>query len=549
MSCDATMTSISGPFGRYTVIWGPMLGAALLVGCASARPEGTPSAFSTMTTDEERCAGMEGVRLTASAFALPTGGAVIDKAAFIAADSAGMANAYCKLSGTIEPAVSTDLPIHFQLNLPAVWNGKAVQFGGAGSNGVVVTGLTNTPHAPSTAPSPIMRGYATFGGDSGHRSADVGWVYNAQAYANFAGESVKRTRDAAVGFIRNHYSKGPQRTYFMGGSKGGHEGLVAAQRYGTDYDGVIAYYPAAAAFAMQASWGRMGYAVQSNAAARISVAQRGLVKERALKICDALDGAADGIISNIAACRAAFTIDQLRCPKGTPAGETCLSDAQVAGLKVAATPMKFDFPLAGGLRSIGPYPVLEGGDFENLLYNDRSDFWGGVFANSGDDMARQISGDRAITWPEFDYRKFRPQVERLSTLYDAADTNLDNFSDRGGKLILIQGTTDMLVPEDLTTHYWLGLRAHYDGRLDRFARYYVLPGFGHAMGDFLMTLDSLTLLEKWVEKGIAPRDLVTLDANPKHAGRTRPLCEYPKWPSYRGNGDIQNAASFECVAR
>jgi feruloyl esterase len=481
-------------------------------------------------------------------FGLPTRGAVVTKAILVAASAEKRFPEMCQLTGSISPVLDTDFPIRFQLNLPTEWNGNAVQFGGSGSNGTVVTGLVNTFHLPADAPTPIMRGYATFGGDSGHARDTPNWGSNKQAFANFAGESVKRTRDAASSYIKQYYSRAPRRTFFVGGSKGGHEGLVAAQRYGADYDGVIAYYPAAASFAMQMSWGRMGFAAQATPSARLSAAQQQLVKSRVLQTCDTLDGAEDRVISDVNTCRSAFKLVSLRCRTGSTADDTCLTDAQIAGLEVAATPLTFDFPLSNGLKSIGPYPVLLGGDFGKLLYGDSTDLWGVLYRFSGDDVARQVSGEPTVTWPAFDYRKYRRQVEALSSVYDASNPNLDAFSRHGGKLLLLQGTTDMLVPEDLTTHYWNQLQQRYGANLRRFARYYVQPGFGHGDGDFMMASDTLTILERWADGVAEPTSLVAIDVNPANGLRQRPVCEYPKWPRYRGVGDLGAAASFDCVA-
>lgn len=519
--------------------------ALLLAGSASARALPAPL---DVTDPATRCAAMSGTALASTAFGLPTEGAMVDKAVLVEQNATNTVPQMCQLTGTIRPAAPGAYSIHFQLNLPSHWNGGVIQFGGAGNNGVVVTGLGPAIHAPSTTPTPLMRGYATFGGDSGHRREDADWLTNKQAYANFAGESVKRTRDAAVGYIRRYYSSAPRRTYFMGGSKGGHEALVAAQRYGADYDGVIAFYPAAAAFGMQMSWARMGYAAQATPASRLSAAQEKLVKARVLGVCDDLDGAADGIVSNVKACRSAFALESVRCPDGAAAGDGCLSDPQIAGLRVAATPITFDFPLANGLTSVGPYPVLEGADFGDFLYRDRTHFWGGIYRGAGDDLARQLSGGKDTTWPQFDYRNYRPAVEALSAVYDASSTNLDRFKAHGAKLLLLQGTTDMLVPEALTSRYWNGLRQRYGSQLDRFARYYIQPGFAHGGGDFALSLDSLSVLERWVEQGVAPAQLIATDAGPGRNARTRPLCDYPKWPRYRGAGDIQVASSFECVS-
>ena len=139
-------------------------------------------------------------------------------------------------------------------------------------------------------------------------------------------------------------------------------------------------------------------------------------------------------------------------------------------------------------------------------------------------------------------------MQAISASYDSTNPDIDLFSDRGGKLLIVQGTTDMLVTHTTTTAYYNRLRSRYGAKLREFVRYYVQPGFGHGSGTFSMRWDALTALENWIEKGHAPHDQVATDANPQTAGRSRPLCEYPKWPKYRQDGDVNDAASFTCVS-
>ena len=80
-----------------------------------------------------------------------------------------------------------------------------------------------------------------------------------------------------------------------------------------------------------------------------------------------------------------------------------------------------------------------------------------------------------------------------------------------------------------------------------FVRYYEVPGYGHSLSrTFNATYDSLTALENWVEKGIAPTNQITVDSIGV-PGRSRPMCEYPTWPRYNGTGDVKLAANFTCV--
>jgi feruloyl esterase len=143
-----------------------------------------------------------------------------------------------------------------------------------------------------------------------------------------------------------------------------------------------------------------------------------------------------------------------------------------------------------------------------------------------------------------------PWAGRISELSEELDTSTDisAFARRGGKLLLAHGIADVLVSTRATEEYYERLQARMGPRKVRdFVRYYEVAGYGHAFSTvFNASWDSLTALEKWAEEGVSPRDQVVTDTLGV-PGRTRPLCDYPKWPQYRGSGDANAAGSFECV--
>jgi hypothetical protein len=149
--------------------------------------------------------------------------------------------------GHIEPGDPEAPPIRFQVNLPLRWNGRSVQYGGGGFNGVLITGVGLPPAAPFDAPSPLARGFVTYGTDSGHESkpgeAPQLFAANDEAFVNFAHASDKKVRDAAVAVIERAYGIKPEKLYFAGSSEGGREGVTMAQRYPDDFDGIFARVP------------------------------------------------------------------------------------------------------------------------------------------------------------------------------------------------------------------------------------------------------------------------------------------------------------------
>ena len=222
---------------------------ALVVGCASAPPLG-----------EASCAALA-APIDGAKIALPTKGATIDSATLVAASALVVAErgptpaatitpaapAYCKVLGKIAPVDPAAPSITFQVNLPVQWNGRSVQYGGGGFNGVLISGLSLVPAAPFDKPAPLALGYVTYGTDSGHQNAPnvplQAFALNDEALVNFAHASYKKVRDLAVELMKRRYGQAPKKLYFFGSSEGGREGVTMAQRYPADFDGIFSRVP------------------------------------------------------------------------------------------------------------------------------------------------------------------------------------------------------------------------------------------------------------------------------------------------------------------
>jgi feruloyl esterase len=134
-------------------------------------------------------------------------------------------------------------------------------------------------------------------------------------------------------------------------------------------------------------------------------------------------------------------------------------------------------------------------------------------------------------------------------MMDVSDVSLEKFRAKGGKIIMTHGTADdFITPHNSIAYYKRQVAQFGQQRLDSFMRFYLIPGLGHGFGTFNAKFDSLGALQNWVENGKAPSGLTAVDGNP-NANRSRPLCEYPKWPKFTGaQGTESSAASFACVA-
>jgi feruloyl esterase len=526
------------------------------------------------------CTDLAGMAIPASAIGLPTtGGAVISATVVPAAGSgAALVAEYCRVNARISPVDPSAPNILFRVALPTGWNQKALMYGGGGFDGSIPNVTGNVPAGATDKPLPVTRGYAVFASDSGHQagargSLDGSFGLNDESLANWGGDALKKTRDAAMYVIMARYGAAPLRSYFAGGSTGGREALQSIQRWPQDWNGAIAWYPAwNQASAMLG--GQVATLALSKPGAYLNANKRLALFQSAMQACDALDGVIDGLISNQAACNATFDpatamliATPLRCPGGVDSGDTCLSDAQIAAVRTMNAPAYFAFPLARGNKEYPGYNVW-GADLGITSTSPVQPTV--VFLNLGSAqpanpmpttapyISQQLDGvlkniiTRDLT---FNPLSFDPQQRsewslrwrELSRMIDQSP-DISEFAARGGKLLLAHGLQDVLVSARATEEYYERLLQMFGSdNVGSFVRYYEVPGFGHAVSSqFNATWDSLTALEQWAEGGVAPVNQVTVDTVGV-PGRSRPLCDYPKWARYNGTGDVNAAASFTCV--
>ena len=367
----------------------------------------------------------------------------------------------------------------------------------------------------------------TFGSDGGSSvgSNDPGSFFlNATAYANFSGEAVKRTRDTAITLVKQYYHQSPVYQYFEGASKGGQEALAAAERYGSDYNGIIAYYPIGSSGVLTLSWLHNQQLAYGRPDASLDGAKQALFENALLTTCDKLDGAVDGVISNVAACEKTFKISSLRCPGGTDKGDYCLSDAQISTLEGAATPYTLSFKLANGVNTVGAFPIYSGATLGMPYWMDTDpsgmgadgyyNFLAGRAINYLDE---QLSTPPPAVTLSFNYAQYKKRLEQVTAEFDTTNPDMDQFVKNGGKLIMVQGDADMLVPPTLTNAFYNSIAARYSTETKQFSRFY-RSGFGHGFGASDFAWDSLTALNTWVSKGTPPRNLVSYNGSTAVAG-------------------------------
>ncbi|OVZ60631.1 hypothetical protein CDO44_07845 [Pigmentiphaga sp. NML080357] len=523
---------------------------------------------------QQACPTLAGAKVPAGAIGLPSGEATIATAQLVAANPDSKLPEYCQVLGSIAARTAGADPIRFQLNLPLSWNEKALMYGGGGFNGSLVTGLDPLRDAPAGQPTPLAQGYATFGTDSGHDAADYvatdpgKFALNDEMFANFAHESYKKVKDAAHDILRRYYQRMPQKQYFFGGSEGGREGLTMAQRYPDDFDGIVSVVPVI-------HWtglfnGFLAFTQPQFGGGTLDNAKITLVADAVNDACDALDGIADGVVSDYLGCRARFDLRALRCPDGSDAGDTCLSDAQLATLAAAYEPIRLPFALANGVTS---YPGrLFGGEIQpggegigrwvstgrvpSVPTPSPADARGVIYGSS---YARYVIARD----PDFDVRAYDPlafasRIQQVSEWMDSTNPDLSAFFKRGGKLIIRENTGDFAQSAAAGIDYYESVVARMgQSDVDKFLRLYVSPASSHGgraasrtTGEEVPTShDLLETLDKWVAGNVAPGDSllqVRRDTAAPHAVlAARPMCRYPAFPRYVG-GDRREAASYRC---
>lgn len=541
------------------------LGLTACGGSDNAPPPPAPTA-------QESCNALAGMNIPASAIGKSTSGALVQSVSFVAADAQGNANGeYCTVKGVVIPATAGAPTMEFQVNLPTAWNERALQMGGGGYDGTLVTGLGSYVAQPKGQATPLAQGYVTLGGDGGHKGSvfDGNFALNDEALMNYGQLSVKKVHDVAMAIIEKRYGTKPKRFYFIGGSQGGHEGLDAAARYGADYDGVVAHYPAYNLSLLQLASLHVGKALYENGGAGwLNNNKRKLIVDAAYAACDSLDGLADGIIGNIPACNAAFNINTiratLRCAGGADTGDTCLSDAQIAAVEKIASPYDLGFPIAGQ-QIFARWPLLEGGEFTFFSPTVSAFGFGPVpSANPAppvDAVLYFIGAAHARYFvtknPLLDPLTFNPadhqaRIQELGGITEVTQESLEAFRAKGGKLILTHGTTDGLIsPHNTVDYYQRQVQNFGQTTVDSFIRFYMIPGFDHGFGRYNLGFDGLATLVDWVENGQAPDVITSIDNNASDPATapSRPMCRWPTYPRFTGAAGTENsAAGYTCTA-
>jgi feruloyl esterase len=223
--------------------------------------------------------------------------------------------AICRVAGTITPA------IRFEVWLPLEdrYNGRLQSVGGGGLAG-------NFDYAAMNAA--VTAGFASAATDTGHRDNDSLWLADPQRREDYGSRAIHEMTLTAKTLIDAFYGSGPEFSYFNGCSTGGRQGLMEAQRYPNDYDGIISGAPVNAFTQLHMGQLWTAHATLIPEGAALDADDLELVNAAVLAACDANDGVADGILADPRSC--SFDPSELAC-RGRST-DACLATPKVDAL-------------------------------------------------------------------------------------------------------------------------------------------------------------------------------------------------------------------------
>jgi feruloyl esterase len=329
--------------------------------------------------------------------------------------------------------------------------------------------------------------------------------------------------------VKAFYDETPKYSYFKGCSTGGRMALMEAQRYPDDYDGIIAGSLANRHIHMWISGVARGIDLARHPEMAITAEHATLVNNLVMSTCDTLK---EGFLNNPAQCKVDFA--KLKCPAGK-ADNTCLTEPQ---LKAVET-------FYGGVKNSKGELIFSGQALGNPIAGQRG---GNTQFNPGGtyDLVRIAYNDANRDWQLFDLDRDMKFIDEKIGYVDAVNPDLSKFKKSGGKLLITHGWSDTTITPETTVWYYNSVLDKMGKNQSNWMRLFMVPGMAHCGGGpGVNTFDSIGTIEKWVEKGVAPDQMMGTGAQ---GTLTRPLCPYPQYAEYKGSGDLKSAANWACKA-
>jgi feruloyl esterase len=438
---------------------------------------------------------------------------------------------FCRLEGVIEKGIVFELWLPQKQN----WNGRYLGTGNGGDAGFINYDDLSRG---------VQRGFATSSTDTGHVRTDARWaLHHPERVENFGHRAHHLLAEKSKALIDVYYGKRASHSYFIGCSGGGSQGMIEAQRYPYDYDGIISGASGNGMLPLSARILSSALYQEAHPEFALTQAQWSAVYRESVKACDVKDGIADGIVDDPSAC--SFDPAILTC--GATSSAECLSPDQIKTVREAYAPLKDGsgvdidpgFPPGAQFRPIPRQIGTAGLLFGDWTYQDEA--WNPRNFNLARDVAEARKKFWFLMYPEADFSEFKK---------------------RGGKLLSYHGWMDEIVPPGLT----IGVHEHvgkmFKDRTDDFYRLFLVPGMQHCSrgespNEFGQAFigdpprvdaehDALTAMVNWVERGVAPKQLIASRVIEGKVTMTRPICPYPQHAGYAGKGDTNDAKNFAC---
>lgn len=435
--------------------------------------------------------------------------------------------AHCRVVAWLKP--TSDSNIEVDVWLPANdWNGKFLAVGNGGWAGSV--------SYPAMAQS-LFEGYATASTDTGHKGGNVSFAMgHLEKMIDYGWRSEHEMTVKAKAIINAFYGRGPSLSYWNGCSTGGKQGLMEAQRFPEDYDGIIAGAPANYQTHLHAWSVWVGQAMLKDPANTVPQSKYSLIHQAALAACDALDGVKDGVIGDPRKCK--FDPSKLLCSGAD--SPTCLTAAQVETVKkMYMTPKWKD-----GKPIFAPFEPGSEMQWAVLLGGKTPvDIATGTF--------QWTYNDANWDWRNFDLDRDTAAADKAENgMINAINPDLSKFKARGGKLIMYHGWSDALIAPENSINYYTSVLNKMGSKQDDWYRLFMVPGMMHCRGgDGPNQFNAVAALERWKEQGIAPQQILAEHITDGNVDTTRPLCPYPQVAVWNGKGSTNDAANFSCKAQ
>ncbi|KAF5337535.1 hypothetical protein D9758_016678 [Tetrapyrgos nigripes] len=358
------------------------------------------------------------------------------------------------------------------------------------------------------------------------------------------------------------------KSYYLGCSTGGRQGLKSVQDFPEDFDGIVAGAAAADHNHLQA-WSASFFLITGppDAPSFLTIDQWiNVIHPDVLRQCDEIDGVKDGIIEVPDLCE--YDPSGLVCREEGGQQEqnaSCITAEQAKMVKEVYKPLfifgKFAYPRfqfgAEGAMS----PLLFGGQVSTIA----ADWFRFVtFSDPNFNVSTLNQSSWALIQKQDNFS--------ISTW----KANISTFKNRNGKLLTYHGQTDQLISPINSERYYSRVQKHMDLTLeeqDTFYRLFRISGMNHCAGgpgawEVGQTLDGaaddvrlgslslgpeknvLTAMVRWVEEGVAPDTILGtkfVNDDPRQGVQfSRRHCRFPLKTTYDGIGDPTEPESWSC---